>query len=110
MVPEGDDVLKEGDAPVPQAADADAEAFRLVSITSVRAPSGCEGRDWLLYRISQGRNIITGYRRGDLPTANVEVAKIVTSLNERRRSSKAKAGRKAGPRAAAEAAPKDEPE
>ena len=54
--------------------------------------------------------MITGYRRGDLPTANVEVEKIVTSLNERRRSSKAKAGRKPGPRAAAEAPPKDEPE
>ena len=45
-----------------------------------------------------------------LPTANVEVEKIVTSLNERRRSSKAKAGRKSGPRSAAEAPPKDEPE
>ena len=102
--------MKEGDAPAPQAADADAEAFRLVSITSVRAPTGCEGRDWLLYRIAQGRNMITGDRRGDLPTANVEVEKIVTSLNERRRSSKAKAGRKSGPRSAAESPPKDEPE
>ena len=102
--------MKEGDAPVPQAADADAEAFRLVSITSVRAPSGCEGRDWLLYRIAQGPNLITGYRRGDLPTAKVEVAKIVVSLNEGRRSSKAKAGRKPGPRAAAEAPPKEDPE
>jgi hypothetical protein len=45
-----------------------------------------------------------------LKTANEEVEKIVTSLNERRHSNKAKAGRKAGPRSAAEAQPKDEPE
>jgi transposase InsO family protein len=102
--------LKEGNAPVSEAAAADGEDFRVVSITSVRAPSGCEGRDWLLYRIAQGTNIITGYRRGDLDTANAEVEKIVTSLNERRRSSKAKAGRKAGQRAAAEAPAKEEPE
>jgi hypothetical protein len=100
--------LKRGDAPGPEAADADGEDFQLVSITSVRAPSGCEGRDWLLYRISQGQNIITGYRRGNLATANAEVEKIVTSLNERRRSSKAKGGRKPGPRGAAEAPAKDE--
>jgi hypothetical protein len=90
--------------------DVDDEEFRLVSIMSVRAPAGCEGRDWLLYRIAQGPNIITGYRQGDLKTANADVEKIVTSLNERRRSSKAKAGRKAGPRSAAEAPPKEEPE
>jgi len=102
--------LKEDEAPALEAAAADGEAFRLVSITSVRAPSGCDGRDWLLYRIAQGHNLITGYRRGDLKTANEEVEKIVTSLNERRHSNKAKAGRKAGPRSAAEAQPKDEPE
>jgi len=102
--------LKEGSALSPEAVGADGQDFRLVSITSVRAPSGCEGRDWLLYRIAQGPNIITGYRRGDLETANTEVAKIVTSLNERRGSSKGKAGRKPGPQAAAEAPPKDEAE
>jgi hypothetical protein len=102
--------LKEDDAPAVEAAAADGEAFRLVSITSVKAPSGCEGRDWLLYRIAQGVNIITGYRRGDLKTANAEVEKIVASLNERRHSSKPKAGRKAGPRSSAEPSPKEEPE
>jgi hypothetical protein len=101
-------LLKEGHAM--DAAAADGEAFRLVSITSVRAPSGCEGRDWLLYRIAQGANIITGYRRGDLKTANAEVEQIVISLNERRRASNAKAGRKPGAKSAAEAPPKDEPE
>ena len=102
--------MKRDGAVAAEDASADGEDFRLVSITSVRAPSGCEGRDWLLYRIAQGANIITGYRQGDLKTANAEVEKIVTSLNERRRSSKAKAGRKAGQRAAAEASPKEEPE
>lgn len=102
--------MKDGNAPGSRAAAADDEDFRLVSLISVRAPSGCEGREWLLYRIAQGANIITGYRRGDLRTANAEVEKIVTSLNERRQWNKAKAGRKAGQRAAAEASPKAEPE
>jgi hypothetical protein len=102
--------LKERKAAEPQAGDADGEDFRLVSITSARPPSGFEGRDWLMYRIAQGSNIITGYRRGDLKTATAEVELIVTSLNQRRGSSKTKPGRKPGPRSAAEAPPKDDPE
>jgi hypothetical protein len=93
-----------------QAADPSDESFRLVSIKSTPAPSGHTGRDWLVYRIAQGSNIITGYRQGDLKTVSAEVATLVTSLNERRHSSKPKPGRKPGPRAAAEAAPKDDPE
>jgi hypothetical protein len=89
------------------AADADSERFRLISIGSARAPSGCSGQDWLVYRIAQGTNIITGYRRGELKTASAEVETIVTSLNERRVSAKQKPGRKAGRGAAP---PKDEGE
>ena len=90
------------------APDQDSERFRLLSITSTRAPSGFTGHDWLVYRIAQGENIITGYRQGELKTATAEVETIVRSLNERRGSTKTKPGRKAGGAAAAQP-PKDEP-
>jgi hypothetical protein len=87
------------------------ESFRLISISSAPAPSGFQGRDWLVYRIAQGKNIITGYRRGDLKTASAEVDAIVISLNLRRGgSTKTKPGRKPGSGAAAAAQPKDDPE
>jgi hypothetical protein len=62
----------------------DAEAYRLVTIRPVAAPEGCLGRDWLVYRIAQGTNVITGYRRGDVQTATADVEKIIVGLNERR--------------------------
>lgn len=90
---------------VPQTTDPQGEDFRLVSITATQAPSGCAGRDWFVYRIAQGKNIITGYRRGDLATASADVETIVTALNGRRRSTKPKPGRKPGRRAAADTPP-----
>ena len=98
---------KERDATVGEPAETTDESFRLISISSTPAPSGHAGRDWLVYRIAQGKNIITGYRRGELKTASAEVETIVTSLNQRRQSTKTKPGRKPGRR---EAPPKDEPE
>jgi hypothetical protein len=92
-----------------EAAESGDESFRLISIKPAPAPSGHTGRDWLAYRIAQGKNIITGYRRGDLKAVTAEVAILVKSLNERRHSSKPKPGRKAGARSAAEAAaPKED--
>jgi hypothetical protein len=79
-------------APAPSAGDE--EGFRLVVIEPVRAPEGCVGRDWLVYRIAQGGNIITGYRQGELRAATAEVEKIVDTLNERRVSSKNRSGPK----------------
>jgi hypothetical protein len=70
----------------------DDEAFRLVAIRHAATPEGCAGRDWLLYEISQGRNTITGYRRGDIKAATAEVEKIVVGLNERRMSKKGRQG------------------
>jgi hypothetical protein len=92
-----------------EAAEPGDESFRLLSIKSAPAPSGHTGKDWLAYRIGQGKNVITGYRRGDLKTVSAEVATLVKSLNERRHSTKPKPGRKPGARAAAEA-PKEEKE
>ena len=91
--------------------DAQGEDFKLLSITATPAPSGCAGRDWFVYRIAQGPNIITGYRRGDLATASADVETIVTALNGRRRSTKPKPGRKPGRRAADAPPPRpDDPE
>ncbi len=96
---------------VQQEADPHGEDFKLISIDATPAPSGCVGRDWFVYRIAQGHNVITGYRQGTLATASADVETIVTALNGRRRSTKPKPGRKPG-RRPAEAAPasNDEPE
>jgi hypothetical protein len=77
--------------PSPRALDADdTEAFRLVTIRHAGAPEGCVGPDWLVYEIVQGKNRITGYRRGTLPAATSDVEKIVVGLNERRGPTPAK--------------------
>ena len=78
------------------------EAYKLVAIEPVRTPEGCTGRDWHVYRISQGENLITGYRQGDLRAATSEVERIVVGLNERRVASKGRPGPK--PKASAAAA------
>jgi hypothetical protein len=81
----------------------DDEAFRLLSIRPTSAPSGQTGRNWLIYEIAQGENIIKGYRQGDLKAETAEVEKIVVSLNERRHSPKGRRGPKPGGRPAAQA-------
>ena len=85
----------------------DAERYRLVSIESVRAPEGCAGRDWYLYRISQGDNAITGYRQGSREKVGADVETIVTALNGRRQWTKKKPDAKAQRRAAAAARQKE---
>jgi hypothetical protein len=80
----------------------DPEAFELVDIRPVRPPEGCAGRDWLVYQIAQGRNLITGYRRGEIGAATQDVQRIVVNLNERRVAGKNRPGPK--PKAPAQAA------
>lgn len=58
--------------------------YRLVSVEAVEAPEGCAGQDWFIYRIMQGANAITGYRRGQRAAVNTEVEDIVAGLNGRR--------------------------
>ena len=62
----------------------DALAFRLVSIGRREPPPGDDGKDWVEYKISQGPNIIKGYRRGTLSAVTEDVRKVVEGLNERR--------------------------
>jgi len=83
----------------------DDECYRLVSIDAVRAPEGCTGGDWHIYRIVQGENGITGYRRGDPARVRTEVEVIVTELNGRRQWSKNKAPAKNRRRAGGAARP-----
>lgn len=87
----------------PEETDDDAERYRLVSIDAVRAPEGCTGTDWHVYRIAQGENEITGYRNGAIARVTTDVETIVTALNERRRWSKSKTPSKYQRRAAAAA-------
>jgi hypothetical protein len=84
--------------------DSDSQRYRLVSIAAAHAPTGCAGRDWLVYRIAQGANAITGYRRGSLEIVSAEVARIIEALNERRRKVKGSGGRPGRPAAAVAAA------
>jgi hypothetical protein len=79
----------------------DDEAYRLVSVESVRAPEGCAGSDWFVYRIAQGANAITGYRRGNHASVGAEAETIVVALNERREWRKSKAKTKERRRTAA---------
>jgi hypothetical protein len=81
--------------------ETDSERYRLVSIEAVRAPEGCAGGDWFVYRIAQGINAITGYRRGSSERVNTEVETIVAGLNGRRQWTKTKSDAKAERRAAA---------
>jgi hypothetical protein len=82
------------------------ESYRLVSIDAVRAPEGCTGADWFSYRITQGMNGITGYRRGNLEQVTAGIEEIVTALNARRGSVRKPESKARAARAAAAAAEK----
>lgn len=59
------------------------DVYRLVSIDSTPAPAPGVGDDWLVYRIAQGANVVTGYRRGTRASVTYDVERIVEALNER---------------------------
>jgi hypothetical protein len=58
-------------------------SYRLMSIDRSGAPSGATGDDWLVYRISQGGNIVTGYRQGRRHDVSVALEHMVQALNDR---------------------------
>jgi hypothetical protein len=60
-----------------------AAAYCLISIDPTSAPSGNTGDDWLVYRLAQGNNVVTGYRRGSRLNVTAEVERIVNAFNER---------------------------
>lgn len=58
--------------------------FTLVSVEKSDPPPGNQGNDWVQYKIEQGTNTISGYRRGSISAARKAAKEIVASLNERR--------------------------
>lgn len=70
--------------------NAEGEAYRLIGVESVKTPEGCAGANWFVYRIAQGVNAITGYRRGNRESVRGEAETIVVALNERREWKKSK--------------------
>ena len=64
--------------------NSDDEPYRVISVESAETPEGCAGRDWFVYRIMQGTNGITGYRRGNRESVRGDAEPIVVALNERR--------------------------
>lgn len=60
------------------------EAFVLVSLQPSSGPTGETDKDWMHYKIAQGKNIIDGYRRGNDAAVRAHVEHIVFTLNERR--------------------------
>ncbi|MGH8221344.1 MAG: hypothetical protein ACREQZ_00070 [Woeseiaceae bacterium] len=65
--------------------------YELISLVQSAPPPGTEGVDWFCYRIRQGINCITGYRRGNVQAVEEAVNGLVSSLNERR------SGKRKGP-------------
>ena len=60
------------------------DGYRLAEVRPTAAPSGSAEADWLIYRIAQGSNVITGYRRGDVRAVTADLERMVDGLNERR--------------------------
>jgi len=60
------------------------EPFELVSVRKSEPPEGGQGKDWVRYRIAQGKNVITGYRQGSITSIKQVAEEIVVGLNERR--------------------------
>ncbi len=58
--------------------------YQLDEIEKATAPSGCDGKDWFRYTITQGDNTITGYKQGSQRAVTKAVKQIVVDLNERR--------------------------
>jgi hypothetical protein len=60
------------------------QPYEIVSVKrSDDPPSGTEGVGWHHYVISQGDNMISGYRQGTLRAVTSAVEEIVVQLNER---------------------------
>lgn len=67
-----------------ESASSNDDGYRLAGVHETAAPSGSTDGDWLVYRIAQGANIITGYRRGERRAVTADLERMVKGLNERR--------------------------
>jgi len=59
------------------------QRYEMVSVRRAEPPPGVGGSAWYRYVITQGPNVIHGYRQGNLKTVTGAVKEIVTQLNER---------------------------
>ena len=64
--------------------DKNDEPYQLKAVRKADAPSGSEGENWIKYEITQGNNVITGYRQGSVTAIKRVAEEIVVGLNERR--------------------------
>ena len=60
------------------------EPFALGSVDKTSPPMEGETGTWHRYTITQGSNVITGYRKGSRTAVTRAVKDIVAELNERR--------------------------
>ena len=64
--------------------DQNDEPYELKTVKKSDAPSGSDGGNWIKYEITQGTNVITGYRQGSVTAIKRVAEEIVVGLNERR--------------------------
>jgi hypothetical protein len=64
--------------------DQNDEPYELKGVNKAEPPPGSQGEDWVKYEITQGSNVITGYRQGTLKAIKRAAEEIVVGLNERR--------------------------
>ncbi len=60
------------------------EPYELLSVDKTDAPAEGDTGVWCRYQITQGHNIITGYRKGSRTAVTKAAKVIVADLNERR--------------------------
>ncbi len=59
--------------------------YKLKSLTNCKPPFKAEGSNWYQYEISQGSNIITGYKCGDHKHVLESVQLNIDQLNQRQK-------------------------
>lgn len=64
--------------------DQNDKPYELKAVQKSVAPSGSSGENWIRYEITQGTNVITGYRQGSVTAIKRVAEEIVVGLNERR--------------------------
>jgi hypothetical protein len=64
--------------------DQNDEPYELRTVKKTEAPPGSQGDNWIRYEITQGTNVITGYRQGSVTAIKRVAEEIVVGLNERR--------------------------
>ncbi|RMF99111.1 MAG: hypothetical protein D6727_00990 [Gammaproteobacteria bacterium] len=60
------------------------DPFQLSAVEPIDPPVAGESGKWCRYTITQGHNVITGYRKGSRTAVTKAAKLIVADLNERR--------------------------